>query len=76
MSDYRPTEFVVDFGDYRSSRFVELSMALIEQNGARLGERIVRCKDCERWPDDCDWNNDEEEPDGFCAWGERRGDAE
>jgi hypothetical protein len=56
-------------------RFVELSMALIEQNGAKLGERIVRCKDCERWPDDCDWNNDEEEPGGFCAWGERRGDV-
>ena len=46
MSEYKPTEYVVDFGDYRSSRFVGLSMALIEQNGAKLHERIVRCRDC------------------------------
>ena len=46
MSEYRPTEYVVDFGDYRSNQFVRLNMALIEQNGAKLGERIVRCRDC------------------------------
>lgn len=46
MSEYRPTEYLVDFGDYRSNRFVGLSMALIEQNGAKLQERIVRCRDC------------------------------
>ena len=49
MSEYMPTEYVVDFGDYRSNRFVELSMALIEQNSAKLEERIVRCRDCEHW---------------------------
>ncbi|MBQ1449376.1 MAG: hypothetical protein IIZ12_00365 [Eggerthellaceae bacterium] len=46
MSEYKPTEYVVDFGDYRSNQFVRLSMALIEQNGAKLQERIVRCRDC------------------------------
>lgn len=48
MSEYRPTEYIVDFGDYRSNQFVRLNMALIEQNSAKLGERIVRCRDC-KW---------------------------
>lgn len=39
MSEYKPTEYVVDFGDTRSNQFVRLNMALIEQNGAKLGER-------------------------------------
>ena len=35
---------------------------------------VVRCRDCKRWhDDDCDWNPpDLEQPDGFCAWGERK----
>ena len=49
MSEYKPTEYVVDFGDCRSNQFVRLSMALIEQNGAKLQERIVRCRDCAKW---------------------------
>ena len=55
MTEYRPTEYVVDFGDYRSNQFVRLNMALIEQNSAKLGERIVRCRDC-HWakPDQSD----------------------
>lgn len=37
------------------------------------GEVIVRCRDCKRYEEDCDWNNpDIEEPDGFCKWGERK----
>ena len=44
MNGYNPTECVVDFGDYRSSRFVELSMAIIEGNGARLHERIASAR--------------------------------
>ena len=40
-------------------------------------EEIVRCKDCARWRDACEWNRffndlDLDEPLGFCAWGERR----
>lgn len=46
MTEYKPTEYVVDFGDYRSNQFVRLNMALIEQNSAKLHERIVRCRDC------------------------------
>lgn len=43
-------------------------------------EEIVRCRDCyyftdsPAWPDahECDYINRGVEPDGFCAWGERR----
>ena len=83
MGEYKPTEYVVDFGDYRSNAFVRLSMALIEQNGAQLGERIVRCKDCRHYMDYehefepnlgyCREHDREEVRDScFCACGERR----
>lgn len=82
MSEYKPTEYVVDFGDYRSNRFVMLNMTLIKQNGAKLQERIVRCRDCvyfDKYENDeisvCYRFDNEQpivEPDGFCAWGERR----
>lgn len=82
MSEYRPTEYVVNFGDCRSNRFVGLNMTLIKQNGAKLHERIVRCRDCiglvETWDGwECERFSGEyhrAEPDGFCAWGERMGD--
>ena len=75
MSEYRPTEYVVDFGDYRSNQFVRLNMALIEQNGSRLHERIVRCRDCANLNivDKCPcgfWAL--ENLNGFCAWGKRK----
>ena len=41
------TEYVVYFGDEKSSAFVRLAMAQVEANGARLCEEIVRCRDCE-----------------------------
>lgn len=80
MSEYRPTEYVVDFGDCRSNRFVMLNMVLIKQNGAKLHERIVRCRDCtglvETWDGwECERFSGEyhrAEPDGFCAWGKRK----
>lgn len=77
MSDYKPTEYVVDFGDYRSNAFVKLSMALIEQNGAKLQEQIIRCADCVYAHDKTDsgyWCNTVEsrvQPDDFCSWGKR-----
>ena len=43
MSD---VEYVVNFGSDKSIQFVKLSMAEVEHHGARLGEKIVRCKDC------------------------------
>lgn len=79
MTEYKPTEYVVDFGDYRSSQFVRMNMALIEQNGARLHEEIVRCRDCRWYEDGICYQPDgdggllywEREPDGFCAWGKK-----
>ena len=50
----------------------------------RVRERIVRCRDCERFAVDqsdheyrsgwwCKrWDTDMVKPDGFCAWGERK----
>lgn len=44
-----------------------------------LREEIVRCRDCKLWEsNDCEWNPfcndpDFDEPDGFCAWGKRKG---
>jgi len=82
MTEYRPTEYVVDFGDCRSNQFVRLNMALIEQNSAKLGERIVRCRDCKHFTyadathGNDDWCAKHEHigwsVNGFCAWGERR----
>lgn len=48
----------------------------------RTGEQIVRCRDCRFYEEtgNCNWFEcsscwtlAEVEPDGFCAWGERRG---
>lgn len=45
-----------------------------------IRERIVRCRDCERALDGatcgiwCMEHRRQVEPDGFCAWGDRRGE--
>ncbi len=78
------SEYIVNFGDSKSSRFVGLNMALIENNGATIAERIVRCRDCKHYSehewilitdvsDVCHfWHGEptKVKPDGFCAWGE------
>ena len=86
MSEYRPTEYVVDFGDCRSNRFVGLNMTLIKQNGAKLQERIVRCKDCVAYEPyhtyagmkldygECMQHRRQTNDDRFCWWAERRTD--
>ena len=45
-------------------------------------ERVVRCRDCRHYTEDemeyyhfCGSWCEQVEPDGFCAWGERRRDA-
>ena len=85
------TEYIIDWGGI-GARLVELyeegvppflwTKRLREE---RLRERVLRCRDC-KWgvdggkycaegcADSWDWRN--VEPDGFCSWGERRGDAE
>lgn len=41
----------------------------------RVHEEIVRCRDCKYRAKACCWCiNGGVEPDGFCAWGERRDD--
>lgn len=70
MSD---VEYVVNFGSDKSNRFVKLSMAEAEYHGARIGEPIVRCRDC-KFKDE-PWNCAAPyhvEPNGFCSWGDRR----
>ena len=75
-------ERVVDFGDERSGAFVGLAMADACAHGASLREEIVRCRHC-KWFDaprlcrrdmSCDEIAVDVEPNGFCAWGERRDD--
>lgn len=73
------SEYVVDFGD-KSSAFVGLAMAEAESHGATLKERVVRCRDCKHYEPNtyshftCKLLTFHVEPDGFCAWGERKAD--
>lgn len=72
------SEYIVNFGDDKSSAFVRLAMAEVACHGAKLREEIVRCRDCKYYMHSswhrCDLHSiaHEVEPDGFCAWGERR----
>lgn len=66
-------EYIVDFGD-KSSAFVGLAMAEVRAHGAELREPIVRCRDCTAYDGEgygCSYGRGDD-PDGFCAWGERR----
>ena len=71
------SEYIVNFGDM-SSAFVGLAMAEVEHHGASIGEPIVRCRDCAKWATEklftcgCCGANGDADPNGFCAWGERR----
>jgi len=77
-SDYRPTEYIVDFGDSRSNQFVRLNMAMIEQNSARLHEKIVRCRDCVHYQPgyckhfECMEHQISVVEDDYCSFGVRR----
>lgn len=67
------TEYVVDFGDEKSSAFVRLAMAQAEANGARLCEEIVRCRDCKhaRHYHPIDWRTGkphETVEEWYCEW--------
>lgn len=46
---------------------------------SRTRERVVRCRDCAHWDGDAgctllDFAMDKDISEGFCAWGERRGE--
>lgn len=40
------SEYIVNFGDDKSSAFVRLAMAEVACHGAKLREEVVRCRDC------------------------------
>lgn len=85
--EYRDEFNAMDFASKyaeRISRVIdEETLANVEHQLAMYGYvKVVRCRDCkfgvdggEYCAEDCadswDWRN--VEPDGFCAWGERRG---
>ena len=79
MSD---VEYVVNFGSDKSIQFVRLSMAEVQHHGARLGEEIVRCRDCEHFERNAmggvchrlKFYPIYAEPDGYCAWSKRKED--
>lgn len=83
MSEY--IEFAVrvpkDEADSFIARFGKSNVKIL---GFLLGEEIVRCRDCKRATIDqgdhdyreplwCSLHRMDVPPDGFCAWGERRG---
>ena len=77
------SEYIVELDSKHS---IALRLAFFEEvrGGDFVREEIVRCKNCKMLVKRgrrlyCDLNAGgfpEVEPDGFCAWGERRGDAE
>lgn len=67
------SEYVIDMGNssYQSTS------GLLCADVLQLREEIVRCRDCRfslAHGNGCGRNQDiyDAEPDGFCAWGERR----
>ena len=69
------SEYIIDFTDW-----------VLDEDGELFypnAREIVRCRDCTYFSEcanerfSCWWWGDEYEdpkPDGFCAWGERRGE--
>lgn len=72
------TEYIVDFGS------LAMLSRIVESESNRLGEPVVRCRDCKYYepvPEDpgdwCGyWTDRVYRTDGFCAWGERKKDGE
>ena len=66
------SEYIVNFGDDKSSAFARLAMAEVACHGAKLCEEIVRCRDCKHYgkPYEC-WL-EVTEPDEFCSRGKRK----
>lgn len=67
------SEYIVEF------RSLAMLSRVVESESNRLREPVVRCRDCRfslAHGNGCGRNQDiyDVEPDGFCAWGERRTD--
>lgn len=72
------SEYIVDFGS------LAMLSRVIESEGNRLGEPVVRCRDC-KYRYGCVHlvdNGDDDmrcchaTPDGFCSWGKPRGEGD
>ena len=76
---------VQDFADLHGDMNTPLYQAIMDVMVSRQREEIVRCCDCKEYRHEdmtChswQWHNwdapIEVDPDGFCAWGERRSDG-
>ena len=71
------TEYIVCVDDLEESYYRYTDIKPETVFGHRLREEIVRCRDCRfalAHGNGCGRNQDiyDTEPDGFCAWGERR----
>ena len=85
------SEYIIELSDSRADEFIaRIGIEDCRIYGCQLTGEIVRCRDCRHYSkyewiiatdvsDVCHfWNGEptKVEPDGFCAWGERKGDAE
>lgn len=73
------SEYIVEL-DSKHSIALKLAFAEEMRGGDFVREEIVRCRDCAYWATEARFTGmcvgKRFNPDGFCAWGERRGDAE
>ena len=81
MSEYIVNTFgiVQDFADLHGDMNTPLYQAIMDVMVSRQREEIVRCRDCRfslAHGNGCGRNQDiyDAEPEGFCAWSERRED--
>ena len=78
------SEYIVDVGNADELHFAAFQKRAEFCFGYPVREEIVRCRDCKYCianvcmsPDgDGDYLRFEVLPDGFCKWGERRGEVE
>lgn len=75
MSEY--IEFAVRVPNNEADLFIaRFGRGNVEIFGYLLGEEIVRCRDCKYWTTEAIFTGmcvgKRFDPDGFCAWGERK----
>lgn len=80
MSEYIMSTFgiVQDLADLHDDMSTPLYQAIMDVLLSRQREEIVRCRDCREYNTElykyisCELLGRYVEPDGFCAWGERK----
>ena len=73
------SEYVMDYSGWAEGIPAVEYLKVCDAMHARKREEIVRCRDCKHYTEDemeyyhfCGSWCEQVEPDGFCAWGERR----